>query len=168
LDKKNCIAAFGANTCVSERPGSKLASEQLAQLVFMQLIRSYLAHKPPLSFGLAGALSDKRIARSIGLMHREPGRQWRLDDLAKRVGMSRTSFATGFKSSVGVAPLAYLQEWRMRLAEEELREGSRSLSDLSRSLGFKSASAFSNAFKRRRGMAPKLYRSASVVKYEAT
>src|SRR5260221_7912505 len=111
----------------------------------MQLMGSYLAHHRPRSFGWAGALCGKRIARSIGLMHREPGRRWRLDDLAKHVGMSRTSFATGFKSSVGVAPLAYLQEWRMRLAEEGLREGSRSLSDLSRSLGYESESAFSNA-----------------------
>jgi AraC-like DNA-binding protein len=153
---------------VSDRPGSKLASEQLAQLVFMQMIRSYLADQPPLSFGWAGALRDKRIARSIGLMHREPGRRWRLDDLAKHVGMSRTSFAAGFKSSVGVAPLAYLQEWRMRLAERGLRDGARSLSDLSRSLGYESESAFSNAFKRKRGMAPKLYRSGSVVKDEPT
>jgi methylphosphotriester-DNA--protein-cysteine methyltransferase len=31
--------------------------------------------------------------------------------------MSRTTFAFHFKASAGIAPLTYLTEWRMRLAE---------------------------------------------------
>jgi AraC-like DNA-binding protein len=64
-----------------------------------------------------------------------------------------------FKAVAGVAPLTYLQNLRMRLAEHELREGSRPVSELGLSLGYASESAFSNAFKRTTGMAPKRYRS---------
>jgi AraC-like DNA-binding protein len=73
--------------------------------------------------------------------------------------MSRTSFALRFKATAGVAPLTYLQNLRMRLAEHELREGSTSVSEWGLSLGYASESAFSNAFKRTTGMAPKRYRS---------
>jgi AraC-like DNA-binding protein len=95
----------------------------------------------------------------LRLMHRDPARAWKLDELAKEVAMSRTSFATRFKSSAGVPPLTYLQSLRMRHAERRLREGTVQVSELALSLGYSSESAFSNAFKRATGLAPKRYRS---------
>ena len=46
---------------------------------------------------------------ALRLMHREPARAWQLGELAKEVAMSRTTFATRFKSIAGVPPLTYLQ-----------------------------------------------------------
>ena len=63
------------------------------------------------------------------------------------------------EANAGVAPLTYLQNLRMRLAEQGLRDGAMSVSELAESLGYESDSAFSNAFKRRTGMAPKQYQS---------
>ena len=73
--------------------------------------------------------------------------------------MSRTSFALHFKAVAGVASLAYLTQWRMRLAERALREDSIAVSGIARRLGYSSDSAFSNAFKRITGSAPRIYRS---------
>ena len=143
----------------ANRPGAVLASKQLAQLLFVQIIRFYLAASKPLTTGWLRALNDERLAPALRHMHREPGRAWQLGELAKQVGMSRTSFALRFKANAGVAPLTYLQNLRMRLAEKELREGAMSVSELAESLGYASDSAFSNAFKRRTGMAPKHYQS---------
>lgn len=141
------------------RPGAALATRQLAQLLFVQVIRAYLAAAGPLTVGWMNALVDDRIAPALRMMHREPGRGWRLEELAKAVHMSRSQFALRFKAAAGVAPLTYLQQWRMRLAEQGLREGSASVSELGRTLGYASESAFSNAFKRRMGMSPTAYRS---------
>jgi AraC-like DNA-binding protein len=113
----------------------------------------------PDTAGWLRALSDKRIAPALRLMHREPARAWRLDELAKEVAMSRTSFALRFKTIAGVAPLTYLLNLRMRFAEQGLREGSMSVSELGLSLGYTTESAFSNAFKRTMGMAPKRYQN---------
>jgi len=142
----------------ADRPGAVLASGHLAQLLCIQLIRSYLEVAEPDTAGWVGALSDKRIAPALRLMHREPERAWQLGELAKEVAMSRTSFALRFKSVVGVAPLTYLLNLRMHFAEQELREGSMSVSELGLSLGYTTESAFSNAFKRTTGMAPRRYR----------
>ncbi|WP_207477947.1 AraC family transcriptional regulator [Arenibaculum pallidiluteum] len=143
----------------ADLPGAALASEQLAQLLFLHVIRSWLAGSDRTGLGWIGALRDARIAPALRMMHADPGRAWRLDELARAVGMSRTSFALRFKAAAGVAPLAYLLDWRMRLAERSLREGTAPVSQLALSLGYTSESAFSNAFKRRTGLAPRHYRS---------
>jgi AraC-like DNA-binding protein len=142
-----------------DRPGAILASKQLAQLLCVQIIRSCLEGSGPKTTGWLRALNDERIAPALHLIHRQPERAWRVDELAKEVGMSRTSFALRFKSIVGVAPLTYVMNLRMQFAEQELREGSMSVSELGLSLGYATESAFSNAFKRTTGMAPKRYRS---------
>jgi len=144
---------------VADQPGAMLASNQLAQLLCIQIIRSYLEASGPGTAGWLRALSDKRIAPALRLMHREPARAWRLGELAKEVAMSRTSFALRFKKIAGVAPLTYLLNLRMRFAEQGLREGSMSVSELGLSLGYTTESAFSNAFKSTRGMAPKRYQN---------
>jgi AraC-like DNA-binding protein len=57
--------------------------------------------------------------------------------------------------------LTYLLNWRMRIAERVLRAENVPVSVLALSLGYTSESAFSNAFKRTLGMAPKRYREAA-------
>ena len=147
------------NEVASDQPGASLMSEQLAQLLFVQTMRSYLSTSGPLAPGWIRVLSDERIAPALRLMHREPGRPWRLDELAEIVAMSRTSFAVRFKATAGVAPLTYLSNWRMRIAQQRLRETSTPVATLALSLGYTSESAFSNAFKRATGLAPSRYRS---------
>ncbi len=144
----------------SHTPGTSVASEKLAELLFVQVLRTHVASGGALPAGWLRATGDDRILRALRLIHDEPGRAWNLNDLAKAAAMSRTRFAVQFKSVAGVAPLAYLGEWRMRLAQKRLREEQASISELARSLGYTSESAFSNAFKRITGTAPRTYRAA--------
>jgi len=144
----------------ADLPGASVASAQLAQLIFVQILRAHLTSSGPLAAGVLRAISDKRLAPALRLMHSDPGRCWRLEELAKAAAMSRTTFASHFKTIAGLAPLTYLTKWRMRLAERALREENTPVSVLARSLGYTSESAFSNAFKRVTGHAPKRYRSA--------
>ncbi|WP_395852546.1 AraC family transcriptional regulator [Cystobacter fuscus] len=141
--------------------GVSLASELLVQLMLVQTLRAHLATASTLPAGWLRAMGDQRIAPALRLMHREPGHPWRLEELAKASAMSRTNFAVHFKSVAGVSPLAYLTAWRMRLAQRGLRDEDASVAELARSLGYTSESAFSNAFKRVTGRAPKHYRSAA-------
>src|SRR2546428_13798850 len=107
----------------ANRPGAVLASKQLAQLLFVQIIRFYLAASEPLTTRWLRALNDARIAPAFRLIHGQPGRAWRLGELAKQGGMSRTSFALRFKDNAAVGPLTYLQNLRVSLAARGLRGG---------------------------------------------
>lgn len=143
----------------SDLPGASLATEQLAQLLFIQLLRAHLDTSGDLPAGWLRALGDARIAPALRSMHGDPGHAWGLEELAKTAAMSRTTFAVHFKMAAGVAPLGYLTAWRMRLAERALREDDIPVAELARSLGYTSESAFTNAFKRTTGSAPNRYRA---------
>lgn len=141
-------------------PGTQLVSEQLSQLLFIQILRAHLESSGPMPAGWLRALADPRIAPALRLMHGEPARSWHLEELASACAMSRTTFAVRFKEAAGVAPLSYLSDWRMRLAERALREEDTPVAVLARSLGYTSESAFSHAFKRATGKSPKTWRNA--------
>ncbi|MFO0745132.1 MAG: AraC family transcriptional regulator [Myxococcota bacterium] len=145
----------------SSLPGASIAAAQLAQLMFIQVLRAHLADADAPPVGWLRAIGDERLGPALRLMHGEPSRAWRLDELARAAGMSRTSFAAHFKAVAGVAPLGYLTEWRMRLAQRALREEDTAVFQLAESLGYASESAFSNAFKRVIGSAPRHARPAA-------
>jgi AraC-like DNA-binding protein len=141
-------------------PGSQLASAQLAQLLFIQILRAHLNNAGPTPSGWLRALAEPRLAPALHLMHGDPGRTWHLEELAEACAMSRTTFASRFKTAAGVAPLTYLTEWRMCLAQRALREQNLAIATMAQSLGYSSESAFSNAFKRVTGISPNTYRMA--------
>lgn len=145
----------------TERAGADFAADQLAQLMFVQVLRAYLADADALPAGRLRALADERIAPALRLMHADPARPWQLGELARAAAMSRTTFAERFRTVAGVPPLTYLLDWRMSLARRALRDGETSVSDLAQKVGYTSESAFSNAFKRTTGIAPRRYRDAA-------
>jgi AraC-like DNA-binding protein len=149
-------------------PGAQLASSHLAQLLFTQILRSHLQVGGPLPAGWLRALADTRTAPALRLMHGEPGRAWGLEELARACAMSRTAFAGHFKAVSGKAPLTYLTEWRMRLAERALRDETTAIAVIGQSLGYGSESAFSNAFKRVTGSSPRAYRGLARAPWVAT
>lgn len=145
----------------ADLPGARLASAHLAQLLFIQILRAHLQRADPMPAGWLRALGDRRIAPALRLMHADPARAWHLDELAKACATSRTTFALHFRTVAGVAPLTYLAQWRMRLAERALREETTPVAGIARSLGYTSESAFSNAFKRATGRSPRAYRGGA-------
>ncbi|GGJ29991.1 AraC family transcriptional regulator [Streptomyces brasiliensis] len=142
------------------RAGGEFASDQLAQLMFVQVLRVCLAQADGLPPGWLRALGDEGLAPALRLMHGDPGHPWQLEELARAAAMSRTTFAVRFKEAAGVPPLTYLLNWRMSLAARALRLDTTPVAALARSVGYTSESAFSNAFKRTVGVAPRRYRDA--------
>ncbi len=72
--------------------------------------------------------------------------------------MSRSAFAFRFKELLGETPLEYLTNWRMVKATGLLQEGDTKLFEVAKSVGYDSDAAFSKAFKRVLGVAPRKYR----------
>lgn len=147
----------------AQLPGTQLASGQLAQLLFVQILRAHLQTARDLPASWLRALADPRIAPALRLMHGDPARAWHLDELAHACAMSRTTFASQFRSVAGLAPVTYLTEWRMRLAQQALRNETTPVGVVAQSLGYGSESAFSNAFKRVTGASPRAFRTAGDV-----
>ncbi|KQV27167.1 hypothetical protein ASC97_24925 [Rhizobium sp. Root1203] len=142
------------------RPGSSLVSEHLGHILFVNALRLHMAREGGSSPGWLKGLNDPRIGRVLRVLHAEPAKRWTLEMLGKEAGMSRTAFALRFKTLVGWPPLDYLLRWRMRLAARALVSVDRArLSEIALSVGYDSESAFSAAFKRAMGCAPKHYQT---------
>lgn len=139
------------------QPGRSAVLSGLTQLLFVQTLRTYLAHAPNGDEGWLKGFGDQRLAVVLSSIHGEPSRNWHLEELAKRAGMSRTSLAVRFREIMGTSPLAYLTQWRMYLARRELRAGA-SIAEAAAAVGYSSESAFSSAFKRVMSVAPGQYR----------
>jgi AraC-like DNA-binding protein len=138
------------------RMGSAFAIRHHAELLLLDVLRAWLTHAelPP---GWLRLLSDERLRPALRLIHAEPARRWGLEELARSVAMSRTSFAERFRITAGMPPVSYLNSWRMLLAQRALRDRDVSIAVLAAELGYASASAFSTAFKRQVGEAPLRY-----------
>jgi AraC-like DNA-binding protein len=139
------------------QPGSFLVLQHLAQMMLVQALRAHLAEGLRGGIGWLFALADQEMSVAIYSMHDDPAHPWTLQELAERVGMSRSSFAQKFKETVGESPIGYLTRWRMLLAGDRLANSDDPISVISLSLGYESESAFSTAFKRVMGCSPRQY-----------
>ena len=137
------------------QPGGFLVAQQLAYLMLVQALRLHLAEGLSGRVGWLFALADQQMSTAINSMHDNPAHRWTIEELAKRAGMSRSTFALKFKQTVGESPIEYLTRWRMLLAGDKLTNSSDPISDIARSLGYESESAFSTAFKRVMGCSPR-------------
>lgn len=140
------------------RIGSDFAVAQFAQLLVLAVLRSHLNRADSLPPGLLRLLTDDQLRTAAAAIHAEPGKPWRMAELARIATMSRTSFAERFRTSAGVPPMTYLSRLRMLLAQRALRDTDVAVAVLGYQLGYAAESAFSNAFKREVGMSPLRYR----------
>jgi AraC-like DNA-binding protein len=139
------------------QPGGFLVAQHLAHMMLVQALRLHLAEGSKGSVGWLFALADKQMGAAISSLHDDPAHGWTLQELAERVGMSRSTFALKFKETVGASPMEYLTRWRMLLAGDRLANTSDPVSVIALSLGYESESAFSTAFKRVMGCSPRQY-----------
>ena len=137
--------------------GGILVAQHLAHMLLVQALRLHMAEGLRGGVGWLFALADKQMSAAINSMHEDPAHRWTLRELAKRAGMSRSTFALKFKQTVGASPMEYLTRWRMLLAGDRLTNSGDPISVIALSLGYESESAFSTAFKRVMGCSPRQY-----------
>jgi len=142
-------------------PGSQAVLGRLMELLFVELLRRYIARLPAGSKGWFAGLNDPVVSRALHLLHAEPERHWTIDQVASQIGTSRTVLSDRFKALLGRPPIEYLANWRIQLAAERLRLGHESVPSIAASVGYESVAAFSRAFKRVTGTTPGRWRDAS-------
>lgn len=128
------------------QPGTAVIVDRLAEILFIQVLRAYMAEAQP--DGYWAALNDREISQALTLLHAQPAASWTLESIARRIGMSRSAFASRFKQLVGETPMRYLTGWRMQKARELLRETNLSVTAVAYQVGYNSQAAFIRAFYR--------------------
>jgi len=138
-------------------PGSEVVATLLAEILFIHVLRAYMASGPERNKGWLRAVFDPQMGTALSAIHGGVDTPWTVESLAETAGMSRSAFAARFKELLGQTPLEYVTEWRMQKAMQLLKHRDRKLIDVARSVGYESDAAFSKAFKRVVGNNPGEY-----------
>ena len=141
--------------------GSQTVLGKLAELLFVEAVRRYVASLPEEQTGWLAGLRDLKVGKALALLHTEPARSWTTDELANAVSMSRSAFAERFTALVGMPPIRYLGQWRLQLAAVRLRESPRATAQIAYEVGYESESAFNRAFRKAFGITPGKWRNQS-------
>jgi AraC-like DNA-binding protein len=142
---------------VAQYCGRQAMLDRLFEVVLIQVLRQ-LMEQGQTQVGMLAGLAHRQLRLAIVKMHEEPQKEWSLEDLAAVSGMSRSAFASGFRDAVGLTPGAYLQRWRVGLAQKSLLKG-KSLKLIAQDVGYGSEAALSRAFKAQSGKSPREWRT---------
>ena len=112
---------------------------------------------PEQSGWLAGA-RDPIVGGALSLLHRDPGHAWNVEELASRLGTSRTVLTERFDRFLGEPVLTYLARWRLQLAARLLETSNKSIEQIAADVGYTSQAAFTRAFRRQFEAPPAQYR----------
>lgn len=161
--KLNSIIELIMDECGSEEPGKKMILERMLEVLLIEALRWQGIAHDDVRAGLFKGMQDPGLARVLRAIHADVRASWTVAGLAKVAGLSRSAFAARFGEVLGCGPIEYLARWRMALAKDALIRGANTLDRIADEIGYKSASAFSTAFRKRLGCSPgKFARSAAV------
>jgi AraC-like DNA-binding protein len=164
-DGQDWIGQF-VHLAVSEsrhkRPGGEAMLERMSEMMFVDAVRRYVEALPEGSGGWLAGLRDRFVGRALALLHEDPSAPWTVDELGRRVGLSRSALHERFAGMIGQPPMQYLAQWRMQVAAGLLRNTSATVAAVAQEVGYDSEAAFAKAFKRLVGAPPAAWRRASL------
>lgn len=143
----------------TQGPGHQKGLGMLFEYVLILLVRTAV-EQGLISTGLLCAMMDRQLGSAIAAMHESPQEDWTVAQLALRAGMSRSSFLLRFLRLVGMAPIAYLKAWRVKCAQDLIRQGV-GLKVIASSIGYGSQASFTRAFVQEVGLPPAEWRKAA-------
>jgi thiosulfate/3-mercaptopyruvate sulfurtransferase len=142
--------------CEKNEIGSEAIIDRLADILFIEVLRTYI--KKETSNNKKVALTDPKIRQALEQFHENPGNNWTVEGLAEIACMSRSAFAKRFHKLLGTSPINYITRWRMQLAHRMITESSETIGDIAQSCAYHSEEAFGKAFRKEFGVSPKAVR----------
>ncbi len=163
-DKKldTLLADFAAELA-NDKPGKEIVMRALVEQVLVHILRTY--SQPRLSDQLELSrvgLIDRRIRRSVELMHTQLDQDLTLKALAAASYLSPFHFARLFKKLTGSTPHNYLAGIRATRAQLLLAGTELSVTEVGAQVGYLSASHFTKAFRLATGTTPREFRKGLI------
>ena len=148
-----------------DRPGGEIVIGALVEQILVHLLRHYasIRRTDHLEFSRAG-LVDRRIRRSVELMHAQLAAELSLKEIAAASYLSPFHFARVFKKLTGTTPHAYLAGIRTARAKLLLANHELSVAEIGARVGYASPSHFTKAFRQATGLSPRAFRNALVAR----
>ena len=148
------------------KPGRDTLVNRLSELILVECVRYHIEHLAEDSESWLMAFKDPALFRVMNAIHSRLHYHWSVNELADIAHMSRSVFAERFSQKIGLPPLAYIAQHRLRVAAYMLRQTSLNCASIGEKLGFSSENSFCLAFKKYYELTPSAYRKqASMVNH---
>ncbi len=108
-----------------------------------------------LSSPTTGKFSDNRIKHVVHYIREHLNTNLTIDQLSKKACMSPSHFYRTFKNEMGMSPVDFINDERIRLATRLLMDSSRKIKEVFMECGFESRSYFNRVFKKKTDFSPK-------------
>ncbi len=147
----------------AEKPGKEIVLRALIEQTLVHILRNYSTPRLSEELELSRVgLVDRRIRRSVELMHTQLDQDLNLKALAGASYLSPFHFARLFKKLTGASPHNYLAGIRATRAQLLLAETALSIAQVGARVGYLSSSHFTKAFRTATGATPREFRQGLV------
>lgn len=147
----------------TEKPGRAIVMRALVEQLLVHILRNYSTPRLSEELELSRVgLVDRRIRRSVELMHTQLDQELTLKALAAASYLSPFHFARLFKKLTGVSPHNYLASIRATRAQLLLAETDLSVTEIGARVGYLSGSHFTKAFRLATGATPREFRKSVI------
>jgi AraC family transcriptional regulator len=162
-DRLNALLSEFVSELSGEEPGKEIVMRALVEQALVHLLRSYSAPRLSEELELSRVgLVDRRIRRSVELMHTQLDQDLTLKALAAESYLSPFHFARLFKKLTGSSPHNYLAGIRATRAQLLLAETDLSVTEIGARVGYLSGSHFTKAFRIATGATPREFRKSLI------
>ena len=159
---KQILAEF-VSELAGDKPGKDIVLRALVEQALVHILRNYATPKLSEELELSRVgLVDRRIRRSVELMHTQLDQDLTLKALAAASYLSPFHFARLFKKLTGSSPHNYLAGIRATRAQLLLAETDLSIAEIGARVGYLSGSHFTKAFRTATGATPREFRQGLV------
>ena len=161
--KLNSLLAEFVSELAGEKPGKEIVMRALVEQTLVHMLRNYSTPRLSEELELSRVgLIDRRIRRSVELMHTQLDQDLTLKELAAASYLSPFHFARLFKKLTGASPHNYLAGIRAARAQLLLAETDLSVTEVGARVGYLSGSHFTKAFRLATGATPREFRKGLV------
>jgi AraC family transcriptional regulator len=130
----------------------------LTQLMATYLVEGYMDEAPKAGRD-RGGLPIRQLRKVEDYVSHHLDREISVETLAELVELSPFHFSRVFKQTTGVSPLKFVTQERIALAQQMIRETSRSVIEIGLEVGYANPSHFAQVFRKVVGVTPTEFRS---------
>jgi AraC-like DNA-binding protein len=162
-DQKNYIAGL-LERIVWEGDRQMRFFTSMAQSLLLQAILTIARQAPPpagIAPGEKLLVRDPMVSQLCEFIHERYAAPLESADLGQAVGCSYSNCAKRFRTILGISPVHYLSEYRLRQAKKMLRYDDLPLKQIAAKAGLGDISHFSRFFRSREGVTPSQWRDAA-------
>ncbi len=99
----------------------------------------------------------RTVRKAMAFIHEYYADSLSRDQVASFVGVSARHLTRCFNQELGIAPIAYLNRYRVKQAKGLLEAGEQNITQVAQAVGFSSSNYFTDAFRREMGISPREY-----------